>query len=159
MDKASRDALKRIRVAFHKYTECVYVKGLDSLTREEMEDTYIANRNEPVPMYDEMKERIFTKLIEEKFRFVQVAPQRANCAVRIYRKEMDVNGKPGGVCGAVCFARSPLGEWTTIDREGKETKMNFDETYEVEYWTSLVTQYPNTLKASYYDVYLKVTCF
>lgn len=124
-----------------------------------MEDTYIANRNEPVPMYDEMKERIFTKLIEEKFRFVQVAPQRANCAVRIYRKEMDVNGKPGGVCGAVCFARSPLGEWTTIDREGKETKMNFDETYEVEYWTSLVTQYPNTLKASYYDVYLKVTCF
>ncbi len=159
MDKARRDALRRIRVAFHKYTECVYVKGLDTLTRAEMEDTYSANKNQPVPTYEEMKERIFTKLIEEKFRFVQVAPCRANCAIRIYRKEMDVNGKPGGVCGAVCFARNLLGEWTTVDKDGNQTKMNFDDAYVVEYWTSLVTQYPEPVRAAYYDVYLKVTSF
>ena len=159
LDKARRDALRRVRVAFHKYTECVYVSGIETLTREEMEDTYSANKNQPVPTYDEMKERIFTKLIEEKFRFVQVAPQRANCAVRIYRKEMDVNGKPGGVCGAVCFARNLLGEWTTVDRDGNETKMDFEDSYEATYWTSLITQYPKPVRCSYYDVYLRVISF
>ena len=34
------NVLKRIRVAFHKYTECVFVSGMDSYTREELEDTY-----------------------------------------------------------------------------------------------------------------------
>lgn len=159
MDKARRDALRRVRVAFHKYTECVYVSGSGIDTREEFEDTYAANKNKPVPTYDEMKEQIFTKLIEEKFRFVQVAPCRANCVIRIYRKEMDVNGKPGGVCGAVCFARNLLGQWTTVDRDGKEQKMDYDDAYAAEYWTSLVTQYPELVKASYYDVYLKVISF
>lgn len=159
MDKERRNALRRIRVASHKYTEKIYAIGLDSLTQVEIEDAYSANIKRPVPTYDEMKEQIFSKLIEEKFRFVQVAPQRANCVIRIYRKEMDVNGKPGGVCGAVCFARNLLGEWTTIDKDGNESKMNFDDTFEVEYWTSLFTQYPNPVRATYYDVYLKVTCF
>lgn len=146
-------------MAFHKYTECVYVSGLDSLTREELEDTYAANKNMPVPTYDEMKEQIFSKLIEEKFRFIQVSPCRANCAIRIYRKEMDVNGKPGGVCGATCFVRNMLGEWTTIDGDGNEKKMEFGDAYEVDYWTSLITKYSEPVRASYYDVYLKVTSF
>ena len=152
MDKARRNALRRIRTAFHKYTECVYVSGLDNLTREELEDTYTANMKMSLPTYDEMKERIFTKLIEEKFRFTQTSPCKANCVIRIYRKEIDVNGKPGGVCGAVCFARNLLGEWTTIDEDGKEKKMNFGDAYVADYWTSMITKYSTPVRASYYDV-------
>lgn len=159
LDKARRNALKRIRVAFHKYTEWVFVSSLDSLTREEFEDTYTANRDAPVPTYDEMKEQIFSRLIEEKFRFVQVAPSKANCAIRIFRKEMKINDKPAGLCGAVCFVRSPIGKWTTIDKEGNEIEMDFEETYQVEYWTSLITKYEEPVRADYYDVYLKVVSF
>ncbi len=156
MDKAKREALKRVRVVFHKYTECVYVKGLDNLSREEMEDTYAGNRNKNVPTYDEMKEQIFSELMSERYRFVQVAPDKANCAVRIFRKEMDVNGKPGGLCGAVCFVKNPLGKWTTVTKEGEEVEMTYEETFAVEYWTSLLTTYNKPVMADYYDVYLKV---
>ena len=159
LDKERGNALRSIRASFHKYTECVYVHGMDSLTREELEDTYQANKNMKVPTYEEMQEQIFRKLIENKFRFVRVEPHKANCAIRIYRKEMEVDGKPGGVCGAVCFARNLLGKWTTIDSEGKVKMMDFNETYKVEYWTSVITQYSEPVKADYYDVYLKVTCF
>lgn len=156
MEKAKREALKRVRIVFHKYTECVYVKGLDNLSREEMEDTYAVNRDQKIPTYDEMKEQIFSKLLSERFRFVQVAPEHANCAVRIFRKEMDVNGKSGGLCGAVCFVKNPMGKWTTVTSEEKEVEMTYEETYEVKYWTSLLTMYNNPVMADYYDVYLKV---
>ncbi len=156
MDKTKRDALKRVRVVFHKYTECVYVSGLDPFSRTEMEDTYSANRDTSIPTYDEMKEQIFSKLLSERFRFVQVAPEKANCAVRIFRKEMDVNGKQGGLCGAVCFVKNPMGKWTTVTREEQEVEMTYEETYEVKYWTSLLTEYEMPVMANYYDVYLKV---
>ena len=159
MDLAKRKSLRRIRTAFHKYTECVYVSGMDNLTREDLEDTYTANKSMHLPTYDEMKEQIFTKLIEEKFRFAICSPSKANCAVRIYRKEVDVDGKPGGVCGAVCFVKNMLGEWTTINHDGKEEKMTFDDTYVVDYWTSVITKYSTPVRASYYDVYLKVFRF
>lgn len=156
MEKAKREALKRIRVTFYKYTECFYVKGMDYLSREEMEDTYSINREQKIPTYDEMKQQIFSKLLSERFRFVQVAPERANCAVRIFRKEMDVNGKPGGLCGAVCFVKNPLGKWITVTSEEQEVEMTYEETYEVNYWTSLLTMYNEPVMADYYDVYLKV---
>lgn len=156
MDKAKREALKRVRVVFNKYTECVYVKGLGGPSREEMEDTYAGNRDQKIPTYDEMKEQIFSKLLSERYRFVQVAPEKANCAVRIFRKEIDVNGKPGGLCGAVCFVKNPLGKWTTVTRDNQEFEMTYEETFEVEYWTSLYTTYGKPVMADYYDVYLKV---
>ena len=159
MDKARRNVLRRIRTAFHKYTECVYVSGLDNLTREELEDTYTANKSMQIPTYDEMKEQIFTKLIEEKFRCTHASPCKANCVIRIYRKEVDVDGKLGGVCGAVCFVRNLLGEWTTINQDGKEEKMTNDDTYVVDYWTSMITKYSTRVRANYYDVYLRVTSF
>lgn len=151
------NVLKRIRVAFHKYTECVFVSGMDSYTREELEDTYAANKNLPVPTYEEMREQIFSKMVEEKFRIKRTSPLRANCAVRIYRKEIVIDGKHGGVCGAECYTRNLLGKWTTIDKSGKEHEMKFEETYPVEYWTSLLTTYGKPVRADYYDVFLKVT--
>ena len=159
LDKESKDMLRRIRVAHHKYTECVYLQGMDCYTRDEYEDTYIANSRATLPTYDQMKEKIFNKLIEEKIRFIPVAPNRANCVIRVYRKEVEVDGKMGGVCGAVCFARNLFGAWTTVDEEGNEKKMTYDDIYEVDYWTSMITKYSSPVRASYYDVYLKVTFF
>lgn len=158
MKKERRDELRRIGADWHKYTERIYVAELNDSSLAEMEEAYSTNIKKPLPTYEQMMERILTKLIEEKFRFVHVAPERANCVIRIYRKEMDVDGKPGGVCGAVCFARNVLGQWTTIKKDVVK-KMDFGETYEVEYWTSLFTKYPGPVKANYFDVYLKVTSF
>ncbi len=155
MDRAKREALKRIRVAFHKYTGAWYLNG-GSDERAAFEDTYAANKNQPIPTYDEMKQEIFSKMLSERYRFVQVAPDKANCAVRIYRKELDVDGKPGGLCGAVCFVKNPSGKWTTITPNDQEFEMTYDETCPVEYWTSLITKYEKPVLADYYDVYLKV---
>lgn len=159
LDRARRNVLRNVRVTFHKYTGCWYVSGSDDFSREEFEDTYAANSTTPVPTYDEMKEQIFSKLIEEKFRFIQVAPSDANCAIRIFRREMEIDGKPAGLCGAVCFVKEPFGKWTTLNREGKVIEMTFDDAYEVEYWTSLITKYEKPVRVSYYDVYLKVKSF
>lgn len=155
MDKAKRDALKRVRAAFHKYTGAWYYSG-PAEERKEFEDTYAANKNMSIPTYDEMKREIFSKMLSERFRFVQVAPDKANCAVRIYRKEFDVDGNPGGLCGAVCFVKNPSGKWTTITPDNKEHEMTYEETCSVEYWTSLITKYEKPVLADYYDVYLKV---
>ena len=157
MELAKLNALKRIRVASHKYTECVYVSGIDACTRDELDDTYTANLKTPLPTFEEMKERIFSKLIEEKFRYVRVAPSKANCAIRIYRKELEINGKKGGVCGAVCFTKDWFGKWTTIDQSDEVVEMDFPDAYKVEYWTSLLTVYNEPVLADYYDLYLKVT--
>lgn len=157
MELARLTVLKRIRVAFHKYTECVYVSGIDDFTRDELEDTYTANRKTPVPTLEEMREQILSKIIEEKFRYVRVAPSKANCAIRIYRKELDIDGKKGGVCGAVCFTKDWFGKWTTIDKSNNVVEMDFPDAYKVEYWTSLLTVYDKPVFTDYYDLYLKVT--
>ena len=157
MELAKLNVLKRIRVAFHKYTECVYVSGLDDFTRDELEDTYTANKKTPLPTFEEMREQILSKIIEEKFRYVRVAPSKANCAIRIYRKELDIDGRKGGVCGAVCFTKDWFGKWTTIDKSNNVVEMDFSDAYKVEYWTSLLTTYDKPVLADYYDVYLKVT--
>ena len=157
MEKANLNTLKRIRTAFHKYTECVYVSGIDAYTREELEDTYTANRKLPLPTFEEMREEVFSKIIEEKFRYIRVAPSDANCAVRIYRKELEIDGKKGGVCGAVCFTKNLFGKWTTIDKSNNVVEMDFSDTYKVEYWTSLITVYDKPVFADYYDIFLRVT--
>lgn len=146
-------------MAFHKYTARWYA-STSNLCEGALEATYEKNEATPLPTYDEMKEKIFSKLIENKFHFINVAPHKANCAIRIFRKEMEIDGKPAGLCGAVCFVKEPFGKWTTIDKKGNEIEMDFSDAYEVEYWTSAITLYSKKpVRADYYDVYLKVTSF
>ena len=154
LDKVKRYVLMNLRVAFHKYTSCWYIDNIE--TRLDYEETYKANSKMAIPTYDEMKKTMFEQMSLSGFKFVVSSPKKANCAVRIYRKELEIEGVPGGLCGAVCFVKNSSGKWMTTTEDGNEVEMTYDDTFEVKYWTSLLTQHNEPVKANYYDVYLRV---
>lgn len=156
MKKARRDALRRIRLVFCRFTQKVLVRRVEGFSLEEMRKEGSTNKNNSVLTWEEIQERIFKKLIKENFRFHQVAPKKANCVVRIFRKELEINGIQGGICGAVCFVKNPFGKWISINENGEEELLDFDNTYNVEYITEN-SKYPKLVKASCFDMYLKVT--
>lgn len=156
LNKAMKDTLRKKRKDFYKFISNWYFESQDEDTRQDFEDAYRANATMPIPTYDEMRKEIFDAIKESGFRYDVVAPYKANCVVRIYRKEMPIDGKPAGLCGAVCFVKDFLGKWTTIDRDGKVEEMTYGRFYKVTYWTSLITKYDHLVNANYYDIYLNV---
>ena len=156
LNKMMRDILRSMRRDFYKFISNWYFESENEDTRQDFEETYKANAKMSIPTYDEMKKEIFGMISEAGFHFAQVSPRKANCVVRIYRKEMEIDGTQGGLCGAVCFVKNMLGKWTTIDNDGRVVEMTHGKYYSVPYWTSLITKYEKPVKANYYDVYLKV---
>lgn len=156
LNKNSRDTLRKIKKDFHKFIRNCYFSSESEDTRLDFEETYKANAKMAIPTYDEMRKEIFTQISECGFHVRPVSPKKANCAIRIYRKEFEIDGMVAGLCGAVCFVKTPFGKWTTIDSQDNIVEMSHMRFYPVQYWTSLVTRYENLVMANYYDVYLKV---
>lgn len=160
LSKQLSNTLRRMETSFCKYTNSMYVKsadtGREAEVRLEFEETYRANQKMPIPSYDEMKKEMLEKISFSGFSYTFVSPEEANCVVRIYRKELEINAVRGGLCGADCFVKDFFGKWTRIDKDGNSIEMTHGRHYLVTYWTSLLTVYEKTVAANYYDVYLKV---
>lgn len=156
LNKASRIALRKVKTVFHKFVRNCYFTSEGEDTRLDFEQTYRANAKMEIPTYDEMKMEIFSKISEIGFRYRVVSPKKANCVVRIYRKEFKIDDMAAGLCGADCFVKTPIGKWTTLDSQDKVVELSHFRVYPVQYWTSLLTRYDELVMANYYDVYLKV---
>ncbi|MBQ7410413.1 MAG: hypothetical protein IJW20_03415 [Clostridia bacterium] len=156
LNKASRNTLRNIKMVFHKFVRNCYFSSESEDTRLDFEETYKANAKMAIPTYDEMRKEIFSKISESGFRIRPVSPKKANCVVRIYRKEFEIDDMPAGLCGADCFVKTLSGKWTTLDSQENIVELSHLRFYPVQYWTSLVTRYDNLVMANYYDIYLKV---
>lgn len=155
LSSENRKRLMDLRVVFHKYTTKTYTGDYEK--RDEFDDTYKANSKMEIPSYDEMKKQIFDRLTVDGYKFVVCSPKKANCIIRIFRKENVVDKNLGGLCGAVCFVKGPFGSWKRTEENGQyELEITYDNTFKVTYYTSLFTQYHQDVDADYYDVYIRV---